>query len=122
MSHKTSRWASQELATWRALMDTTTDLRRVLGAQLAQECDLSPADHQVLLALSEADDHQLRPALYVGSPETVARKIATTLRLLDANRFDLKYAMGGLSHDKLMTNIELYGTQVVPLVREELAG
>jgi probable LLM family oxidoreductase len=60
-------------------------------------------------------------ALYVGSPDTVARKIATNLRLLDASRFDLKYAMGGLSHEKLMTNIELYGTQVVPRVRELLA-
>ncbi|MDQ1374422.1 MAG: hypothetical protein QOJ09_1760, partial [Actinomycetota bacterium] len=49
-------------------------------------------------------------ALHVGSPETVARKIADTLTALDASRFDLKYGMGGLSHAKLMTNIELYGT------------
>lgn len=60
-------------------------------------------------------------ALHVGSPETVARKIADTLTELDATRFDLKYGMGGLSHSKLMTNIELYGTQVAPLVRDLLA-
>jgi probable LLM family oxidoreductase len=60
-------------------------------------------------------------ALYVGSPETVARKIATTLRTLDATRFDLKYGMGGLSHELLMTNIELYGNEVIPLVRELMA-
>jgi probable LLM family oxidoreductase len=60
-------------------------------------------------------------ALYVGSPETVARKIAANLPALGASRFDLKYGMGGLSHDALMTNIELYGTQVVPRVRELLA-
>jgi probable LLM family oxidoreductase len=60
-------------------------------------------------------------ALYVGSPETVAQKIATNLTVLGANRFDLKYGMGGLSHQALMTNIELYGTQVVPRVRELLA-
>jgi probable LLM family oxidoreductase len=60
-------------------------------------------------------------ALYVGSPETVAQKIAQNLRTLGANRFDLKYGMGGLSHQALMTNIELYGTQVVPRVRELLA-
>jgi hypothetical protein len=29
--------------------------------------------------------------------------------------------MGGLSHSTLMTNIELYGTQVAPLVRDMLA-
>ena len=60
-------------------------------------------------------------ALHVGSPETVARKIANSLKSLDATRFDLKYGMGGLSHSKLMTNIELYGTQVAPLVRDMLA-
>jgi probable LLM family oxidoreductase len=57
-------------------------------------------------------------ALYVGSPETVAQKIAQNLTALGATRFDLKYGMGGLSHQALMTNIELYGTQVVPRVRE----
>jgi alkanesulfonate monooxygenase SsuD/methylene tetrahydromethanopterin reductase-like flavin-dependent oxidoreductase (luciferase family) len=60
-------------------------------------------------------------ALYVGSPETVAQKIAVTLTALGATRFDLKYGMGGLSHETLMTNIELYGTQVAPRVRELLA-
>jgi alkanesulfonate monooxygenase SsuD/methylene tetrahydromethanopterin reductase-like flavin-dependent oxidoreductase (luciferase family) len=59
-------------------------------------------------------------ALYVGSPETVAKKIVATLKVLGATRFDLKYAMGGLSHDKLLHNIELYGTQVAPAVRTAL--
>jgi probable LLM family oxidoreductase len=68
-------------------------------------------------------DHEVGPhgALYVGSPETVAQKIAANLPVLRANRFDLKYGMGGLSHETLMTNIELYGTQVIPRVRELLA-
>jgi alkanesulfonate monooxygenase SsuD/methylene tetrahydromethanopterin reductase-like flavin-dependent oxidoreductase (luciferase family) len=68
--------------------------------------------------------HEVGPrgALHVGSPETVARKIASTLTEVGATRFDLKYGMGGLSHRALMTNIELYGTQVVPRVRELLAG
>jgi len=43
-----------------------------------------------------------------------------TLTSLGAYRFDLKYGMGGLSHDALMSNIELYGTRVVPRVRELL--
>jgi len=67
--------------------------------------------------------HEIGPqgALYVGSPETVAQKIAENLTALGASRFDLKYGVGGLSHRSLMTNIELYGTQVVPRVRELLA-
>jgi alkanesulfonate monooxygenase SsuD/methylene tetrahydromethanopterin reductase-like flavin-dependent oxidoreductase (luciferase family) len=66
--------------------------------------------------------HEVGPhgALYVGSPETVAQKITANLTALGANRFDLKYGMGGLSHRALMTNIELYGTRVIPRVRELL--
>ncbi|WP_374945976.1 LLM class flavin-dependent oxidoreductase [Agreia sp.] len=60
-------------------------------------------------------------SLYVGSPETVARKIASTVRAIDASRFDLKYSAGPLSHDRLMTCVELYGTVVIPRVRELLA-
>jgi probable LLM family oxidoreductase len=60
-------------------------------------------------------------ALHVGSPETVARKIAGTLGALGAARFDMKYSSGTLGHDKLMKSIELYGTRVIPMVRELLA-
>jgi alkanesulfonate monooxygenase SsuD/methylene tetrahydromethanopterin reductase-like flavin-dependent oxidoreductase (luciferase family) len=57
-------------------------------------------------------------ALHVGSPETVANKIVTNLELLGASRFDLKFGIPSLTHDQLMTTIELYGTQVTPRVRE----
>ena len=60
-------------------------------------------------------------ALYVGSPETVARKIADTVSTLGIQRFDLKYSTGPLQHEKLMHAIELYGTQVIPRVHELLA-
>ncbi|MBN9604096.1 MAG: LLM class flavin-dependent oxidoreductase [Afipia felis] len=60
-------------------------------------------------------------SLYLGSPETVARKIAATVRALGVSRFDLKYSAGTLPHPKLMTCIELYGREVMPRVRELLA-
>ena len=56
-------------------------------------------------------------SLYVGSPETVARKIAATVKALGVDRFDLKYSAGPLSHEKMMRSIELYGRRVIPLVR-----
>ena len=62
-----------------------------------------------------------RGSLYGGSPETVARKIAATVSTLGAQRFDLKYSNGPMPHHQLMESIELYGTQVVPRVRELLA-
>jgi len=61
-------------------------------------------------------------ALHLGSPETVARRIATTIKDLGAVRFDMKYAAGTLPHDKIMRCIELYGTKVMPLVREMVGG
>jgi probable LLM family oxidoreductase len=60
-------------------------------------------------------------ALFVGSPETVAQKIAATAKVLQLSRFDLKYSNGPLSHDRMLRSIELIGTRVVPRVRELLA-
>lgn len=59
-------------------------------------------------------------ALYVGSPETVARKIARTARGLGIERFDLKYSTGTLPHEALMGCIRLYGERVIPRVRQLL--
>ena len=59
-------------------------------------------------------------SMYVGSPETVAKKIVHALSSVGATRFDLKYDMGPLSHAKLSKSIELYATKVVPMVRDML--
>lgn len=60
-------------------------------------------------------------ALCVGSPETVAQKIVSTVRALGLSRFDMKYSAGTLPHESLMKSIELYGTSVIPRVRELLS-
>lgn len=59
-------------------------------------------------------------ALAVGSPDTVARKIASAIQALDLSRFDLKYSNGPMPHENLMRGIELYGTEVIPRVRRIL--
>ncbi len=59
-------------------------------------------------------------SLYVGSPETVAKKIANTVKTLGVDRFDMKYSAGALAHEHLMRCIELYGREVMPRVREML--
>jgi len=61
-------------------------------------------------------------SLYLGSPETVARKIATTVVTLGIKRFDMKYSAGTLPHEHMMRSIELYGTKVIPMVRDILAN
>jgi alkanesulfonate monooxygenase SsuD/methylene tetrahydromethanopterin reductase-like flavin-dependent oxidoreductase (luciferase family) len=69
---------------------------------------------------AEFDREAATGSLYVGSPETVARRIASTARVLGISRFDMKYSAGALSHEKLMRCIRLYGDKVIPLVRELL--
>ncbi|ALG84930.1 Atu2307/SP_0267 family LLM class monooxygenase [Gordonia phthalatica] len=59
-------------------------------------------------------------ALYVGSPETVAAKIAGTVRALDVDRFDLKYDQP-VQHADHLRSIELYGSTVVPMVKDMLS-
>jgi probable LLM family oxidoreductase len=61
-------------------------------------------------------------SLYVGSPETVAKKIVSTVKALGVQRFDMKYSSGTLPHAHMMRSIELYGTKVMPMVRDMLSS
>jgi probable LLM family oxidoreductase len=70
---------------------------------------------------AEFDQEASQGSLYVGSPETVARRIAATARALGISRFDMKYSAGALPHEKLTRCIELYSRKVIPLVRDMLA-
>lgn len=73
------------------------------------------------MSRAEFDQEVRHGSLYLGAPETVARKIAATAKTLGLSRFALKYSAGPLPHAKLMRCIELYGSKVMPLVREMLA-
>lgn len=70
---------------------------------------------------AEFEQEASQGSLYVGSPETVAAKIAATAKALGIQRFSLKYSAGPLPHEKLMRSVELYGSKVMPLVRDMLA-
>lgn len=56
-------------------------------------------------------------SLYVGAPDTVARKIAATASALGVSRFDMKYSAGHLPHAAMLRCIGLYGREVIPRVR-----
>lgn len=60
-------------------------------------------------------------SLYIGSPETVARKMARAIKALDVGRFDLIYTTGAQSISARLRSVELYGTKVLPMVRDLLA-
>lgn len=59
-------------------------------------------------------------SMYVGAPETVAKKIAKAMKAVDAKRFDMVYGFGPVPADVREHMIELYATKVIPRVRELL--
>ncbi|MFE9989650.1 LLM class flavin-dependent oxidoreductase [Streptomyces sp. NPDC005381] len=61
-------------------------------------------------------------SLYIGAPETVARKIAHAVDELGVGRFDLIYTAGAQPISARLRAVELYGTKVIPMVRDILAG
>lgn len=67
-------------------------------------------------------DEVTQGSLYVGAPETVARKIANAMSDLGVTRFDMKYATGPVPHETLLQGIRLYGEKVIPMVRDLLAN
>ncbi|MBD7969944.1 LLM class flavin-dependent oxidoreductase [Paenibacillus gallinarum] len=63
----------------------------------------------------------LEGALYVGDPQTVAEKIIYLRKNVGITRFMLHVPLGTMPHADVMRAIELLGTKVAPIVREEIA-
>jgi probable LLM family oxidoreductase len=71
---------------------------------------------------SEFDREVETGSLYVGSPDTVARKIAATVTAVGLDRFDLLYTVSSLSTTARMHGVELFGAEVAPRVRTLLSA
>ena len=64
----------------------------------------------------------LRGANFVGSPQDVIDKILFQREIFGHQRFLLQFSVGTLPHDQVMRSIELFGTEVAPVIRTRLAG
>jgi probable LLM family oxidoreductase len=73
------------------------------------------------ISRKEFESEVERGSLYVGSPDTVARKMARAIKALGVGRFDLIYTAGSQPVSARLRAVELYGTRVIPMVRELLA-
>jgi alkanesulfonate monooxygenase SsuD/methylene tetrahydromethanopterin reductase-like flavin-dependent oxidoreductase (luciferase family) len=63
----------------------------------------------------------LRGANFVGNPEQVVEKILFQHEIFQHQRFLIQFSVGTLPHADVMRSIELFGTEVAPAVRAELA-
>jgi len=84
--------------------------------RIGRERGWPPSGHAEYSALASA-----RGAVAVGSPEQVAEKLLFEHELFDHQRFIAQMSVGAVAHADVMRSIELFGTKVAPLVREEVA-
>ncbi|SQG63585.1 coenzyme F420-dependent N5,N10-methylene tetrahydromethanopterin reductase [Corynebacterium renale] len=108
--------------TWGYVAETDEEAREefaepylAVQRRLAKDRGWSAANRAVY------NNELVRGSLAVGSPHTVARRIADGMKALGATRYDMKISNGPLSHEKINRSIELFGTKVVPLVKDMLA-
>jgi probable LLM family oxidoreductase len=74
---------------------------------------LARADYDAML--------DVRGALVVGNAEQVAEKILFQHEIFRHDRFMIQFTVGSMPHEKIMHSIELFGTEVAPLVQAEVA-
>lgn len=62
----------------------------------------------------------LQGANFVGSPQEVIDKIMYQYEIFKHDRFLLQMSVGSVSHKKLLRSIELFATEVAPVIRKEI--
>lgn len=89
---------------------------QVVMNKIGRERGWSPMQRSQYEAAAE-----LRGSNFVGSPDEVIEKLLFQHSIFKHQRFLLQLSVGTLPHDKIMHAIELFGTKVAPVVREEIA-
>jgi probable LLM family oxidoreductase len=84
--------------------------------KIGRERGWPPAGREQYEALTARDG-----AVALGSPEQVAEKILMEHELFGNQRYVGQISVGAVAHADVMRAIELFGSQVAPLVRDEVA-
>lgn len=62
----------------------------------------------------------LKGANFIGSPQEIIDKILYQHEIFGHDRFLMQMSVGSVPHEKMMKSIELFATEVAPVVRKEL--
>ncbi|HEX2149809.1 MAG TPA: LLM class flavin-dependent oxidoreductase [Actinomycetota bacterium] len=84
--------------------------------KIGKERGWAPMTHQ-----EYSNSASLRGANFVGTPQQVIDKILFQYDIFQHDRFLVQFSVGTMPHDKILRSIELFGTQVAPVVREEIS-
>jgi probable LLM family oxidoreductase len=88
----------------------------LLFNQIGRERGWSPTSRQQM-----ENARLLRGADFVGTPDEIIEKILFQYDLFHHQRFSLYMGYNTIEHKKMMHAIELFGTKVAPVVRQEIA-
>jgi len=99
-----------------AASDAAWPATKLLMDRIARERDFTPVTREAYEA-----GHELHGHTFTGSPEQVVEKILYQHEIFGHDRFLLQFIVGSLEHDKVMRSIELFGSKVAPVVRDEIA-
>ena len=62
----------------------------------------------------------LEGANFIGSPQEIIDKILYQHEIFEHDRFLMQMSVGSVPHEKMMKSIELFATEVAPVIRKEL--
>lgn len=98
-------------------LDTAFPAFKVTMDKIGKERGWSPMTREQFDASTT-----LRGANVVGSPQQVIDKILHQYEIFGHDRFMLQMSVGSISHKKLLRSIELFATEVAPVIRKETSA
>lgn len=103
------------------IADTDEEAKRIAWPRYKKSIDRIGKTRGWPPLTKEQFEHEIESgSLYIGSPETVAKKIAKAMKTLDVERFDMVYGGGPYKQSQRLRMVELYAKEVIPRVKELL--
>jgi probable LLM family oxidoreductase len=87
--------------------------QKVMMDRIGRERGWRPLERQDFEA-----SRTLHGASFVGSPQEIVEKILFQYEIFKHDRFLIQFSVGSVPHDKLLRSIELFGTEVAPVIRK----
>ena len=96
--------------------ETTQEAMREMYPYINEGMKLTNGQGFPKQAFAQAADK--RSVINVGSPQEIIEKILYQHELFDHQRYIAQMDFGGMPFDKLMKNIEIMGTEILPAIRK----
>jgi len=133
--HQKQRDVQESLRTVETLAGDTFNKRMTLNEHVPDGREVFPASHRLGAMMGKIGrergwsgitrqqydaSHTLRGSDFIGNPDEIIEKILFQHNIFDHQRLLLQLGVGTIAHAKVMRAIELLGTRVAPVVREEI--